>query len=243
MDSALQKRLQQTPATNQRLNKDEFTLTDGTANQRTLVAEYQVPSPTVLRADAPIRFAVTTVEEFQTDGTASNTETFSLSNDVIETPNTVGLVLYKGGTRVQPDSIDYSADTFDFTDSGTGNYLHAHYVARDPTQIQIERQAPKSQGSISDVVFDDPTSLLHVRDQNEDPPTFDGRDALDFTVPRNWKLQIYADGPYPVEWDDSAESNSQSTTATNALVSLPVRRADSDVEGLSRATKRHIIEK
>jgi len=240
--SDLMQRLQQTPATNQRLKKDEFDLTDGTANQRSLIAEYQVPSPTVLRRNTPIRFAVTTVEQFQTDGTGS-AQTFSLSNDVIETPNTASVVLFEAGTRVQPDSVDYSADEITYTGPGSSEYLHAAYVARDPAQIEIQRQAPKSQGSISDVVFDDPTSLLHVRDQNEDPPTFDGRNALDFTIPKNWKLQIYADGPYPVQWDDSDEANSQGTVATNAIVSLPVRRAASDVEGLSRATKRHIIEK
>jgi len=242
MSSDLTKRLRQTPATNQRLKKDEFALTDGAANQRSLIAEYQVPSPTVLRRQTPIRFAVTTVEEFETDGSGSQ-QTFGLSNDVIETPNTVSVALYEAGSRVRPDSVDYSSNEITYTGSGSEEYLHAHYVARDPAQIEIQRQAPKSQGSISDVVFDDPTSLLHVRDQNEDPPTFDGRSLLDYTVPKNWKLQIYANSPYPVQWDDSGESNSQGTVATNAIVSLPVRRADSDVQGLSRATKRHIIRK
>jgi hypothetical protein len=234
-------RLQQTPAERQKLKKGDFDLTNGASGERSLIAEHKVKTPTFFRPDAAGRLVFATVEEFQTDGTADNTETFNLSHNLIETPNASNLVLHKNGNIVQPDSVDYSADSFDFTDAGTGNYLHAAYVPRDPVLIEIERQAPRAQGGVNDIVLDEPTSLLHEQDQNQDPPEFIGSDPLDYAVPRNWKVQIYADGPVPLEWNDDAEANSQGAVAENAVVSLPVRRATEDVEGLSQAVKRHII--
>jgi len=241
--SDIMQRLQQTPATRQKLKKADFDLTNGSANQRSLIAEHKVKTPTFFRPNAASRLAFATVEEFQTDGTGGNTETFSLSHNILQTPNTDNIVLYEGTTPVQTDSVDYSANTFDYTDSGTGSYLHAAYIPRDATLIEVERQAPKSQGSVSDVVLDEPTSLLHEQDQNQDPPEFLGNETLDYAVPRNWKVQIYADGPVPLEWNDDAESNTQGVDATNAVISLPVRRASRDVEGLRRAVKRHIIDR
>jgi len=240
MSANIMQQLRQVPASRQKLRKSDFDLTNGTASERTLIAEHKVKTPTVLRPDRGARLAFTTVEEFQTPGDGSQT-TYDLTHDIIETPNTDNLVLFEAGSVVQPDSIDYSADSVTHTGPGSAEYLHAAYVPRDPTLVEIERQAPRAQGGMSDVVLDEPTSLLHPQDQNQDPPEFLGSHPLDFAVPKNWKVQIYANGPVPFEWDDGAESNSQGAVARNAVISLPVRRAGSDVEGLSQAVKRRII--
>jgi len=239
-DSVL-KELRQVATTKKRLTKSDFNLTNGTSGERSEVAVWEAPSPVVLREAANIRLVVTTVEEFQSSGNG-NQETFNLSNDIISQNNTADLVLYADGSRVNEDSIDYSNDSFDYTDNNSQQRLHAHYVAGDPGILEIEKVTPRSKGGISDVVYDDATTLLHNRDQNDEPPSFNFDRPEEKVVPRKWDLRLYADiSDYAVEWDDSGENNSQSTTATNAILHLPIKVASRDVAGLSDVVKRDII--
>jgi len=233
--------LRQTPSEGQRLRKDDFDLSNGQSGQRSRIATFEAESPLALRRDAPMRLMFIEVEEFTTDGTADNTETFNLSNNLIETVNTTDLVLYNDGERVQPDAVDYGAESFDYTDAETGSTLHAYYVCRDPVKVEIERRAPRAQGAVQDVVFDDVTSILHERNQNKEPPQFDFDHPLDSIVPRKWYVDVYAEGPVGFDWDDDGTNNPQDTEATNALLSLPVNRAKQDVPGLAQAVREHII--
>lgn len=228
----------------QRLKRQDFTLTDGTANQRSKIASYQPDLPLALRDDAPIRLAIVAGEEFTTDGTADNTETFSLANNIVDTPNTTALVLFDDGARVQPDSVDYSADSFDYTDSGTGSTMHAFYVARNPGQIEVEKTAPTSSSGMNEKVFDDVTSILAERNQNKDSLMFefDGS-PLEPVVPARWTIDVYVDVPYAVRWDDDNLTTTNGDTALNAIVSMPVRRAERNIEDLGQAVKRDIIER
>ena len=241
MASNIIQALKQVPASSTQLKRSQFNLSNGTANQRTKIAEYEAESPMFLRPDAPMRLAFTVVEQFQTPGDGSQT-TYDLSNDLLDTPNTVPLVLFESGTRVQPDSVDYDDDSFTYTGPGSAKYLHAVYVPRNATRIDIERQAPKSQGAVSDIPYDDVTSLLHERNQNKEPPTMDADHLLDLVVPRKWKLQVYAEGPVGFDWDDSDTANAQGVTASNAVVTVPVRKATQDVTGLAQAVKQRIID-
>jgi hypothetical protein len=93
------------------------------------------------------------------------------------------------------------------------------------------------------VIYDDTTSILHERDQHKEPPEMDFSNSSPFApvVPRKWTVDIYADGPVPFAWDDSDEANSQGTSAVNAVVSLPINRAQRDVQQLGQAVKNDII--
>jgi hypothetical protein len=235
-------RLAEVDSSNQRLRKSDFELTNGAAGQRTRIARFEAESPLALREGAPMRLMFVEVEEFTTDGTADNTETFSLSQNLIETVNTADLVLFDDGAAVQPDAVDYANDSFDYTDGATGSTLHAYYVARDPVQVEIERVAPRAQGAVQDTVFDEATSLLHDRDQNKEPATFDFDHPLDSIVPRKWYIDVYADGPVGFDWNDDSTATPQGTEATNAIISVPVRRGKRDVDGLAQAVREHIID-
>lgn len=48
---------------------------------------------------------------------------------------------------------------------------------------------------------------------------------------------MYAEGPVPFDWDDDTDG----TTAVNAVLSLPIRRAEEHVDGLGSAVKRDIL--
>jgi hypothetical protein len=224
------------PAEEQRLRRSDFDLTNGSTGSKVEVASYQAKVPLALREEA-MRLVLVTEEDFTTDGTADNTETFNLSNNIIQTGNTADLVLYEGGSRVQPDSIDYGANSFDYTDDGTNNNLHAFYVFRNPVQVSVEKEAPSAQGGVSEVMYDDATSVLHERNQNKEPPVPSFTSPLQPVVPVDWKLKVYADGPTAVEWDEGTDD----TTGTNALLRMPVNRAQRNVSGLARAVKQDIV--
>ncbi len=233
------KALASVPAATQKLRRSDFDLTNATANQRSKIAEYQAQLPLAIREE-PVRLMFVTEETFTTDGTGANTETFSLSNNLIDTANTTSLVLYEAGNRVQPDSVDYANDSFDYTDDGTANDLHAYYVFRDPVQVSIEKHAPAGQGSVSEILYDDATSVLHERNQNKEPPvpSFTAS-PLQPIVPAKWTIEVYAEGPVPIEWDESTDN----TTATNAILTLPVNRAEQSVDGLGQAVKQDIVDR
>jgi len=244
--------LGQVPATSQRLKRQDFDLTNGTAGVRTKIASYQAESPIAFREEA-VRMMFVAVEQFQTDG-SGNKQTFNLTHDILPTSNTTDFVLYEAGNRVQADAVDYAGDSFDYTGPGSQEYLHAYYVVRNPVQIEIEKSAPKSQGKVSEVIYDDTTSILHERNQHKEPPEMEFPDpeaatdpeeaadrALKPVVPRKWTVDIYAEGPVGFDWNDADTANSQGTTAVNAVVSLPVNRAQRDVENLAQAVKQSII--
>lgn len=227
-------KLASVPAAAQRLRKEDFDLSNATSNQRSLIGEYEVETPVFVREE-PMRLMFVTTETFTTDGTAGNTETFNLSYNLISTVNTADLVLYEGNQRVQPDAVDADADTFDYTDDGTGNDLHAHYVFREPVEITIEKSAPSAQGNVSQPIYDDPTPILHERDQNQEPPEPEFETPLEGIVPRNWTIEIYAEGPLPVEYEDP-----DGNTASNAIIRVPINRAKKDVKGLGQVVKQDI---
>lgn len=235
--------LRNTPAVQQRLKRQNFTLTNGADGVRSKIASYQAESPVVFREDA-VRMMLVNVEQFATDG-SGNQQTFDLAGNIIPSGNTNDFLLYEDGARVSADSVDYAGDSFDYTGPGNAAYLHAYYVVRDPAEIEIVKSAPKSQGQVSEVVFDGATSMLHERNQNQDPPDMDFPSAeespLAPVVPRNWTVDIYADGPVGFDWNDDGTANPQGTTAVNAIVSLPINRAKQQVDGLGQAVKQDII--
>lgn len=228
--------LQELPSASQRLKKGDFNLLADVANKRTKIAEYEVGYPVAFRASS-VRLMFAVHETKTTDG-SGNSQTFNLANNLIDTANTTDLVLFSDGARVQPDSIDHANDSFDYTDGGAAENLDVFYVARDPVQIEVEKSAPRAQGNVGEVVFDDVTSMLHERDQNKEPPEMEFDRALEPVVPSDWTIDIYAEGPVALAWEDDAGD----VEAVNAVVSLPINRANQNVPGLSQAVKQDIID-
>lgn len=228
------------------LSKSEFALTNGVGtNKRTEIASYQADTPLVLNDQQPLMLALTAYDGFTTDGSAANQETFNLSHDLVDTPNTEDLILFEAGNRVNPDSVDYANNSFSYTDDGTNNALHAYYIPSDATDIEIVKQAPSSEGRIEQRVYDASTALIHRTNLFKDGEAYDSHDAanpLKHVVPAKWDLVVYAKGDYAVTWDDSedATNGSDGTTAENALFSLPVAQLSERIDGLSGAVRADI---
>lgn len=229
------------------LGTDQMTLTNGTANQRSLVAEYKAATPLVLDASKVLRYVLTAYDGDTTDGTAGNTETFNLSQDAIDTPNTTSFALFEGANQVAADSVDYAADTYDYTDDGTNNNLHAFYVAADQLDVEIVKKAPNAQGAMEQRVYSGQGGLVHQANQfkqngGESWDISRSDNPLKAVVPRKWKLQVYAKAAYAVSWDDSDDANSDDVDAPNALLNLPVARLSTQIDGLSSAVRRAITD-
>ena len=239
---AVIQRLQMTPATQQFLRWSDFDRFNGTSGERSLLMEYEAELPIAFREDG-MRLVFVVVEEFTTSGNGAQ-ETFNLANDLIETVNTEDLVLFSDGSRARQDSVDYANNSFDYTDGGAAETLDAFYIVRDPVSVEIVKKAPRSQGNVEEVLFDEVTSLLHTRDQNQEPPAMDfqGDHPLTPVVPRKWKAQVYADGPVAFANDDSDTGTDNGVQAVNALLKIPINRAQEDVDGLTAAVRREVTE-
>jgi len=224
--------------TNQRLKRQQFDLLDDVANKRTKIASYEVNRDLVFR-EAAVRMMFVVHETVTTNSTAGDTETFDLSHNLIQTANTTPIVLYDSDERVQPEAVNYAADSFDYSDSDTGDELDVFYVARNPVQIEVEKSAPRAQGNVGEIVFDDVTSMLHERNQNKEPPEMDFDRRLEKVVPKNWTIDIYAKGPVALAWEDDPGN----VQAVNAVISLPITRLHESIEGLAQAVKQDIIDR
>lgn len=235
------KQLKQTPGGEKHLAKADMTLKAGTAGEESVVAEYQTDLPLVVREGTRARIMFAAAEEFTTNATAGDAETFSLSHDYVSTVNASDFVLYAGGNRVQPDSTDTAANTFSYTDGGTGTTLHAFYTARDPGAVRIEKVAPRSGSQVTEDLHEDTTSALADRNQNKEPITFDYGSGSQGVVPGKWTLRVVVDAPFAVRWDDSPLATVNGDEASNAVFDLPVFQFDRDVEGLGRAIKAEAI--
>lgn len=236
------------------LTVSDLTTTNGTANKESLIAQTKLQMPVVLDTARALRLAVTAYDSFQTDGSGGDAETFNLSQSIVDTPNTDALALYEGGNVVQPDSVDYHANSVTYTDDGTNNVLHAFYVSDDPVEVTIKKRAPVGAGEVADPVFTAQLASAHIREQFKSggqlswdvPAEVSGRDEtalLKGVVPEKWTLEMYASGGYGVTWDDSDDSanGSDGTTASNALVTLPVAELGSRISGLGSAVQQQIL--
>lgn len=228
--------LQNATGSKQRLKRQDFDLMGDVAGKRTQIASFEAESVVVFR-ESSIRLMFVVHESFTTDG-SGNAQTFGLSNNIIDTANTAPFVLYSDDASASADSVDYDADEFTYTDGGAAEDLDVFYVARDPVQVEIEKSAPRAQGNVEEVMFDDVTSMLHERDQNRDPPMMEFDRELEPVVPRNWTVEIYSEGDTELAWEDDGGN----VEAINAVVSIPITRGNSSIEGLGHAVKQDIID-
>jgi len=232
-------------ATPRRVGVDQFrdqgATATGTAGQESEVVSFTVETPLQIRANDPFRVAIPAHETFAENG-AADTETLSLSHDLVDSPVTESVVVYEGGSRVQPSSIDYGADTVDMSTSGNGNTIDVFYTAKNPGLLRIDKKAPKAAGRTEKSLYEAPIGLLNQRKQYEQPEYIEGDrgDKTDRLLPDDFTLSVYVDVPYSVELGELSRTNG-TAKADNALVSFPVNQGDSPVSGLARFVAQQMV--
>lgn len=219
------------------LKKGDFSLSDGTSGEESNVATYEAPRDLEIRSDKPIRLMIPVKESFTTDGTGS--QTIDLANDLVKSPNTQNIYILSNegsgdpDTVVEPSSVNYSGDSFDYDDGSSAEDLEVYYVARDPGIIRIKKVAPESQGTVEEVIYDEASSLLHTQDQHDDPVNLElNQSEVQDIVPEDWDIVVEVDLPYTASMDGG-----------NAQLQIPARFLQSEIEGIDEAVAHDIIDR
>ncbi|WP_323192849.1 hypothetical protein [Halostella sp. PRR32] len=210
-----------------------------TTGEESVVADLQAERPVALRddKDADLKLVIPAWESFSTDGTGGNTETFNLSNDIIDSPSTVSFLLYEEGSLVDADSVDYANNSFTYTDDGTNNTLDVFYVPRTPADVRLKKVISDGTTSIGQDVYEENTAILHSRDQAEQPTEVDvSSSELERYIPRKSNLQLIVNADYTVRFEAPERTNGV-PKATNAILSVPKFQTESNVPGLQQAVK------
>lgn len=219
------------------LSPRQFQTSTNSQGQMSEVADFTVDTALAVRTGRsnPLRIAIPAYESKTTDGTAGNTETFALSYDLIDTPNTGSLVLWENGTLVSPDSVDFANDSFDYTDDGTGNTLHVYYIPGNAATLEVRKIMPNSKISAGEALYEGNLGLVHNAKQAEQPEYFTLNESeLQRFLAADMDLEVRIDAPYQIRWEDP---DGDGTEPTNALLQIPAQKADSEVEGLGSAIR------
>lgn len=243
MASNVAQMLRDTPAQHNHITprtfRDEGSTPVNTTGERSKVAELTLDTPIRLKGGRsnPFRVAIPAYEKLgPTDGTGGNTETFSLSNDVVQSPVTEDVVVYLDGDYYgAPDSIDYAADTIDVTDAGTASDIYVWYISGEAATLSLYKAIPNSETSNTQRLWKSQLARLHKQDQTEQPEFFNFSD-------RSWKpylasdmkLRVYINAPYEVRFEDP---DGNDNTPTNMVLALPTEQAQNTVPGLISTIK------
>jgi len=225
------------------VSRRDMTLRAGTPDDDSVVAEIKTGRPIQLRddPDANLRLVLPAHEHFTTNGTADEAETFALGHNLIESPTTQDFLLWEDGSVVQPDSVDYDDNSFNYTSSGTNTDLDVFYVARNPASVEIRKSAPGAGGKVNQTLKEAQTAILHTRDQAQQEITFGfDRTPLQPYLPRKFRLQVVVNAPYSVAFEAPERANG-TPRAHNALLSLPRYQTEERIEGLGAAVKQDMI--
>lgn len=218
------------------LSPADFDTSANSTGKESRIARLRADSPLALLGGErhPLKLAIPCFENLgTTDGTADNTETFTLGNDVTKCPDTQDVVVWLDGSFYgAPDSTDYANNKIDVTDSGTGSTVRVYYIVDEPATLKFYRRS--KDGNVQDNVFTVNVSLVQDTNQSEQPETiqFSGGPFERF-VATDQTLDIAIDAPYPVQYSESTDG----TEATNALLSIDVQQGQSEVPGLAREVR------
>lgn len=225
------------------LSERDFDAADGVPGQRTTVLDRKSEVLVGLVQGRQVILSVPAVETFTSDGTGGNSETFNLSNDLIDSSHVADSVdvLIDDGTsvdRVNPDAVDFGADTVDVTDPGTDNTVAVFYTAGNQAVAELVKQTPSDRRGATEVLDEFDPSLLHRRDPDKTQVTLDFSRPLEGVIPEDFDLQLRVDAPYTASFE---YDGSETVVPSNAVLSLPRKRTRVDIEGLKDAVKQEMI--
>jgi len=214
---------------------DDMATSVNSQGQRSEIAEFRATTAHMLRSGRsnPLKLAIPTYEKKTSDGTAGNTETFSLTHSITETAVTQDVVVWINGTYYgAPDAIDYANDTIDVTDDATGNRIHVYYISDAAASFEL-RKAAANADTGSQRLYSANLGLVHPSPQIEQPEYMElNQTRLHPFVGADMTVNAYVDAPYTVRWTDN---DGDGTEATNALLHIPAQIGQSEVRGLTSA--------
>ena len=217
------------------ITPDEMDTSVNSQGQRSRIGRYRATTAHMLREGRgnPFKIAIPAYQQFSTNATADDSETFGLTHSVTDTPVTQAVVVWLDGEYYgTPDSVDYAANEITVTDPGTDSTVHVYYVSDKAASFEV-RKAASNADSGSQRVFTGNLGLIHEAPQIEQPEYM----RLNQTPLHNWvgtdmSVDVYLDAPYTVRWTDP---DGDGTEPTNALLHVPAMVGQSEVKGLTSA--------
>lgn len=204
--------------------------------QRSRIGRYRAGTALALRPESPFRVAIPAYYGDTTNGTAGDSEQFSLPHSVTDSPATESVVVWLDGDYYgSPDSVDYANDTITVTDSGTGSNLHVWYISDQSASLEVRKSVPQSTSGGSQTVYTGNLALIHETKQTEQEETLSiGTTPLHPLVGTDMTLDVYLDAPYPVRFEDPDGDGAE---PTNILLTVPSIQFSGTVDGLTSAVK------
>lgn len=219
------------------------TLAANTTGSQSNVAELQVGTPQAIRQGQPFYVGIPAYYTETLPSSDSSNQTIDLSGegDLIQSPVTDDVVVYFDGERKPGNlvSTDYSNDEITVSHDNSGQELDVFFMAGDAATVEVYKEAPKSEGNLDERLFHGNLKILHNQDQGDQPPVYQLRQSeVQPVIPTDWKLIVYVDAPYDVNW--SVSRSSGTAEPDNAVLGTPVKTAAHEIEGLSAVVRQDV---
>ncbi|SEW10176.1 hypothetical protein [Halobacterium jilantaiense] len=232
----IKKKLKQTGRDRRNLSPQAFDWRANSMGSRSRIARLRADVAYKLlgkQSDRPLELALPAYESLgPTDGSAGDTETFTVSHGILDCPNTQDVVVWLDGDYYgAPDSVDRSSGDIQVTDSGTGSTIHVFYIPNKAGTLEVEKAAEGST-STSKNLKTVSVKNIHRKNLSEQPEYFefrDGSDPLEPFVAADMTLDVYVDVPYVTRFEDP---DGDGAVATNALLNFTAMQGRDVVPGL-----------
>lgn len=226
--------LQETGRDRRNIAPDAFDWQPNSQGQRSRVARLRAETAHKLlgkESDRSLELALPAYESLgPTDGSAGDSETFTLTHGLLDCPNTQNVVVWLDGDYYgEPDAVNGS--DIDVTDSGTNSTVHAFYIPNKAGTLEIEK-ATDGSTSTSKNLKTVSVKNIHRKNLSEQPEFFeftDAGDSLEAFVAADMTLDVYADVPYVTRYEDP---DGDGAVATNALLNFTAMQGRDVVPGL-----------
>lgn len=204
------------------------------------VAQFTADSLIVLRGDSKFVPGIVARESFTANSDATDSETFELSHDLIDsghlsTDVSVFVDDGTGTTQVWPDSVDYAADSVTVSAPADAE-VTVFYASGTQGRMLLRKVSEK--GLVTDIIELDP-GLVHRRDKLSDPIYLDFERPLEPVVPQYFSIEIVADVPYTPAL---TYSGSEVAVSPNAVVQTPFYRVFDEIDGAKAAVRQSMAE-
>jgi hypothetical protein len=215
------------------LTKADFDLSAGAPGTRERIASAKVNRPHAIRSGVPVDMGIMALQTYTADGGAP--ETFNLSHDLVESGATDrDVIVYVDGTRTEPASVDYDANTVDVATTADDD-VGIYFASGTQALVEVVKTAPNG---VDETLWTGDIGLWHMRDHGKEPVEFSlNRHYWEPFVPTDWTLDIYVRAPYTARWSKDINGDGNQEEAINSLIGIPVNQASEEIPGLSRYTR------
>lgn len=220
------RRLDETQRRPDELSPHDFETSSGSQGRESVVAELQADAAVAIR-DGTIKVAIPAYQSFETDGTGGP-QTFGLNHSIADSPDTHDAVVWFGSDYQGVPDVDHETDEITVDGPSEVVTVHAFYISTKPATVTFRKSGPK--GDHRNDLKELSAGLVHQTNQSEQPESMRFGRSLRRFIATDMSFEVLVDAPYVTRFEDP---DGDGATATNALLEIPVLRAENSIEGLT----------